>query len=155
MIANNLLLDGCEICGSNRNLDRHHIELKGMGGTSNPAILSDANLITLCRDCHRKIHDAVWSLSRSAEGIRVVDPATGEQVMRRRANPDVDVPGLLQLLNLAEASYSQLFVAIPYFTDEQLGRPTVTPAPWASGPGWYKQPSYTRPSSAASTENVP
>ena len=69
IITNDMMLDGCEICGSNRNLDRHHIQPKGMGGTRNPAILSDANLITLCRDCHRKIHDAVWSLSRSAQGF--------------------------------------------------------------------------------------
>ena len=36
------------------------------------------------------------------------------------ANTNIDVSGHLQLLNLAEASYSQLLVAIPYFTDEQL-----------------------------------
>ena len=40
--------------------------------------------------------------------------------MRRPANPDVDVPALLQLLNLAEASFAQILVAIPNFTDEQL-----------------------------------
>ena len=33
-----------------------------MGGTRNPAILSDANLITLCRYRHRKLHDAARSI---------------------------------------------------------------------------------------------
>ena len=129
MITNNLPLDGCEICGSNRSLDRHHIEPTGMGGTRNPAILGEANLITLCADCHRKIHDAVWNLSRSAVGIRVVDPATGEQVMRRLAYPDVDVPALLQRLNLAEASYPSSWSPSPILPMSSWWRPTTTPVP--------------------------
>ncbi len=40
--------------------------------------------------------------------------------MRRLYNPDLDIPSLFQLLNLAEDSLSRLNQALPYLTDEQL-----------------------------------
>ncbi len=88
----------CEICGVNRNLDRHHVIPKGMGGSKDPQVHDAANLITLCRGCHRKIHEGPWELTRSPEGIRVADRNTGEQVMRRLYNRGCDVPALFQLL---------------------------------------------------------
>ena len=91
-----------------------------MGGTRNPAILDEANLITLCRNCHRKLHEATWELFRKPEGIRVVETKTGRQIMRRLSNPGLDVPALLGLLNLAEDSLAQLLESLPYFTDDQL-----------------------------------
>ena len=110
----------CEICGATRNLDRHHVIPKRMGGTTDPAVHDEANLTTLCRACHRNIHDGRWELTRSAEGIRVVDRVSREQVMRRLYNPDLDVPSLFQLLNLADDSLSRLHQALPYLTDDQL-----------------------------------
>jgi len=80
----------------------------------------EANLITLCRSCHRKIHEGPWELIRSPEGIRVIDRKTGEQVMRRLYNQDFDVSSLFQLLNLTEESMSRLYQTLPYFTDDQL-----------------------------------
>ncbi len=110
----------CEICGTIRNLDRHHVIPKRMGGSQNPTVHDEGNLITLCRGCHRNIHEGRWELIRSQEGIRVVDKNTGELVMRRLYNPDLDIPSLFQLLNLAEDSLSRLHQALPYLTDEQL-----------------------------------
>ncbi len=110
----------CEICGSTRGLDRHHVVPRRMGGTREPAVHNEANLMTLCRSCHRNLHEGRWLLCRSPEGIRVVDSNTGEQVMRRLHDPDLDVPSLFQLLNLAEDSLSQLLQALPYLSDEQL-----------------------------------
>ena len=40
--------------------------------------------------------------------------------MRRLSDPGLDVPALLELLNLAEGTLSQLLEALPYFSDEQL-----------------------------------
>ena len=110
----------CEICATVRGLDRHHVVPRRMGGTKDPAIHDEANLMTLCRSCHRNIHEGRWKLLRSAEGIRVIDPDSGEQVMRRLHNPDLDVPSLFQLLNLADDSLSRLHQALPYLTDDQL-----------------------------------
>ena len=91
-----------------------------MGGSKDPDVQSDTNLVTLCRKCHQNIHDERWELVRSEEGIRVIDCNTGEVVMRRLTNPGLDIPSLFQLFNLTEESISQLLGALPYFNDEQL-----------------------------------
>ena len=76
--------------------------------------------MTLCRSCHGRIHQGVWELHRSEGGIRVVDRETGEQVMRRQYDPELDVPGLFQLMNQVEDSFARLREAVPYLTDDQL-----------------------------------
>lgn len=48
--ARQLLPDGCcEICGSNKNVDVHHID-------GNPQNNDLSNLQRLCRSCHIKVH---------------------------------------------------------------------------------------------------
>ena len=76
--------------------------------------------MTLCRSCHRNLHEGRWELVRSPEGIWVFDKHTGELVMRRLYNPKVDPPSLFDMLNVAEDSLSRLFEALPYLTDDQL-----------------------------------
>ena len=113
-------MTNCEICGGIRNLDRHHVIPKRMGGSKNPAVHDEGNLMTLCRSCHRNLHEGRWELVRSPEGIWVFDKHTGDQVMRRLYNPEMDAPALFQVLNLAEDSLSRLLEALPYLSDEQL-----------------------------------
>ncbi len=110
----------CQICGEVRNIDRHHIVLKGMGGSKNPMVLAEENLITLCRSCHQKIHEHIWRIEREDNSLRVFDEHTGEQVMRRQNRPDFDAPSLFQTLNMAEHSLSFLFEALQYLSDDQL-----------------------------------
>ena len=73
-----------------------------MGGSKDPVVHDESNLMTLCRSCHRNLHEARWDLIRSSDGIRVLDKHTGEQVMRRLYNPDLDTPSIFQNLNEAE-----------------------------------------------------
>ena len=110
----------CQICGGIRGLDRHHVMPRRVGGSKNPAIHSEDNLIWLCRSCHSNIHEGRWRLERSPDGLRVVDKDTGEQVMRRLHHPDFDAPSFFQVLNVAEHSLSSLFQVLPYLSDEQL-----------------------------------
>ncbi len=110
----------CEICSVLRNLDRHHVIPKGMGGSKDPVVHDESNLMTLCRSCHRNLHEGRWDLIRSPDGIRVLDKHTGEQVMRRLYNPDLDTPSIFQNLNEAEDSLAQLFKVMAYLSDEQL-----------------------------------
>ncbi len=110
----------CEICGAIHGLDQHHVTPKKMGGSRNSAVHSESNLLTLCRSCHGRFHQGVWELHRSEAGIQVVDLETGKQVMRRRYNAELDVPGLFQLLNQVEDSWARLQEALPYLTDDQL-----------------------------------
>lgn len=44
----------CEVCG-NRAVDIHHIECRGMGGTSKKEDIN--NLMALCRSCHLEYGD--------------------------------------------------------------------------------------------------
>ena len=110
----------CEICGATHGLDRHHILPKRMGGSRNPEVQDESNLITLCRTCHRNFHQGPWQLLRSQDGIKVVDQSSGEQVMRRWYDSDLDVPGLFQRMNLADDTLCQLREALPYLSDDQL-----------------------------------
>ena len=110
----------CEICGSIRGLDRHHVIPKGMGGSRDPAVHDESNLMILCRSCHKRVHQGPWELRRSQNGVQVVDRETGQQVMRRRYKSELDVPGLFQQLNQVEDSLACLQEAVPYLTDDQL-----------------------------------
>ena len=113
-------MQGCEICGTIRNMDHHHVIPKRMGGSKNPTVQDESNLMTLCRSCHRNLHEGRWDLVRSPEGIWVFDKHTGEQVMRRLHNPEVDPPSLFQILNVAEDILSRLLETLPYLSDDQL-----------------------------------
>jgi len=110
----------CEVCGAVRNLDRHHVIPRGMGGRRDPAIHDPANLMTLCRQCHQKLHRDTWTIQRSPEVLRVTDTKTGEQVMRRHYDQGLDAPAVLHLLNIAEESLSTVLESIPYLSDDQL-----------------------------------
>ncbi len=111
----------CEICGAIYNLDRHHVIPRRMGGSKDPTVHSESNLMTLCRGCHRNFHNGVWDLVRSPEGFWVLDKHTGDLVMRRLNNPDLDPSSMLQRLNSAEVALSELFDMLPYLTDDMLG----------------------------------
>ena len=53
----NIALDevvSCEVCGK-RAVDIHHIEARGMGGTSKKDDIS--NLMAVCRECHIEYGD--------------------------------------------------------------------------------------------------
>src|SRR5215211_8560707 len=91
-----------------------------MGGSKNPVIHDHANLIFLCRRCHTTLHEGSWQLIRLADGIRVIDKYTGEQVMRRRFCADLDVPKLFHLLTLVDGSLTHLVEAVPFLNDDQL-----------------------------------
>ena len=110
----------CEICGTVRNLDQHHVMPRRMGGRDDPAIHDPANLMTICRGCHQKIHLGIWTIERSPEVLRVMDTKTGDQVMRRHYDQSLDAPTVLHLLNIAEESLSTVLDSIPYLSDDQL-----------------------------------
>jgi 5-methylcytosine-specific restriction endonuclease McrA len=41
----------CQLCGSMQNLEVHHIMFRSQNGDD-----SDENLITLCAECHARVH---------------------------------------------------------------------------------------------------
>jgi 5-methylcytosine-specific restriction endonuclease McrA len=45
----------CQQCGSLRNLDVHHVRRRSALGDD-----AEANLITLCRDCHQMLHKFIF-----------------------------------------------------------------------------------------------
>jgi hypothetical protein len=119
-MKSNLGDNACAICGETRSLDRHHVVPKRMGGSSEPSVHDDGNLLMLCRRCHDKLHQERWRLERSEPGLRVFDVQSGEQVMRRLRDDALDPAALFQLLNIADASLSRLLELLPFVTDEQL-----------------------------------
>ena len=113
-------MEVCTICGTTRDLDRHHIIHRGMGGGKNPEVSADTNLTTLCRKCHKRIHEGGWKLEHSPSLVRVVDRRTGTEVMRRHRDPNFDAGRFLGTLNLMESSLVAALGGVIYLNDEQL-----------------------------------
>ena len=110
----------CEICGTPRDLDRHHIAPRGMGGSKEPKVLGEDNLITLCRTYHRNFHEGGWVLERSPRLLRVVDGRSGDETMRRHCLQGFDPAAFLDLLNHLDASLDQAVHLVRYLDDDQL-----------------------------------
>lgn len=113
-------MESCEICQKTRDLDRHHIALRGMGGSKEPKVLGEDNLITLCRTCHRSFHEGGWVLERSPHLLRVVDRRSGDEIMRRHYDHDFDPAAFLDLLNRLDDSLDQAVHLVRYLDDDQL-----------------------------------
>lgn len=101
-------------------LDRHHVQPRGMGGSKDVAVHADDNLITLCRSCHRNIHEGGWELQRSAAMIRVINRRTGQEVMRRVQSRRFDPSAFFHALNVIDVSLAEALTDIPYLDDDQL-----------------------------------
>ena len=110
----------CEICGTSRNLEVHHIHPKRMGGTKRPEIEAPSNKATLCRSCHSQITEQRWQLERTDRQLLVRDVTTGEVVLRRLFDPDFSPSQYFQELNLLEPRLEALLQGIPYLSDDQL-----------------------------------
>jgi len=110
----------CEICGASRNLEVHHIEPRGMGGSRRPEIEEASNKAVLCRSCHIEITEQRWRLERSERDLVVTAVATGEVVLRRLSDPDFDPSQYFQELNLVESQMNAIVRGVPYLTDDQL-----------------------------------
>jgi len=54
-----------------------------MGGSRDKQVHAQSNLLTLCRRCHRNVHEGGWVLTQSETELRVTDKRTGTEVMRR------------------------------------------------------------------------
>lgn len=57
----------CQCCGKkNCRLEVHHIKFKSNGGTDD-----EENLITLCEDCHKKVHDGIITLGKKPKKMNL------------------------------------------------------------------------------------
>jgi hypothetical protein len=63
----------CQICGRDvkEQLEVHHIRPLGMGGSEERDTLD--NMITLCADCHRDIHNNRLTIVKGYDDLEVVD----------------------------------------------------------------------------------
>ena len=91
-----------------------------MGGSKEPKVLGEDNLITLCRTCHRNLHEGGWVLERSPHLLRLVDRQSGDEIMRRHYDHDFDPAAFLDLLNRLDVSLDQAVHLVRYLDDEQL-----------------------------------
>src|SRR5881397_3478359 len=85
----------CAICSSRRELDRHHVVPRRMGGSRDKQVQAQSNLLTLCRRCHRNLHEGGWVLSLSEAELRVTDERTRTVVMRRLYRQGFDAGAFL------------------------------------------------------------
>ena len=91
-----------------------------MGGSKNPDVHSEANLLTLCRRCHRNVHEGGWVIERSRTELRVLDRRSGNLLMRRLYRPGFDPSEYLAMFNRMDSLIGDAIELIPYLDNEQL-----------------------------------
>jgi hypothetical protein len=91
-----------------------------MGGSRDPGVLGQSNLLTLCRRCHRNLHEGGWVVSRSESELKVTDKRTGTEVMRRLYRQGFDAGAFLAGFNRIELVLGDGIGCIAFLDDEQL-----------------------------------
>ncbi len=71
-------LDFCVACGQKEDLQQHHLFPRAMGGSD-----EECNLITLCTNCHGKIHGIKWTHNHS-ELIKLGHAKNREKIVAKR-----------------------------------------------------------------------
>src|SRR2546422_2122693 len=113
----------CSICSSPREVDRHHVTPKRMGGSRDKQVHAQSNLLTLCRRCHRNVHEGGWVLTQSETELRVTDKRTGTEVMRRLYRQGFDSGAFLAGFNQIELVLGNGIESIVFLDDEQIASP--------------------------------
>ena len=68
----------CQCCGKkNCRLEVHHVKFRSNGGTDD-----EENLITLCEDCHKGVHDGTVALSKKPKKSKALKYATHMSIIR-------------------------------------------------------------------------
>lgn len=68
----------CQCCGKkNCRLEVHHVKFRSNGGTDD-----EENLITLCEDCHKGVHDGTVVLSKKPKKSKALKYATHMSIIR-------------------------------------------------------------------------
>lgn len=111
---------GCSICSASRQIDRHHVVPTRMGGSRDDQIHAQSNLLTLCRRCHRNIHEGGWVVIRSDTELRVTDKRTGTEVMRRLCRQGFDAGAFLAGFSRVELILGDGIGSVAFLDDEQL-----------------------------------
>jgi len=91
-----------------------------MGGSRDASVHAQSNLLTLCRRCHRNLHEGGWSISLSETELRVTDARSGTEVMRRLYRQGFDASAFLSGFNEMESLLGEGIGSIAFLDDEQL-----------------------------------
>ena len=68
----------CQCCGKkNCRLEVHHVKFRSNGGTDD-----EKNLVTLCEDCHKGVHDGTIVLSKKPKKSKALKYATHMSIIR-------------------------------------------------------------------------
>jgi hypothetical protein len=74
----------CQICGADEVIEVHHIAPLGVGGSDEKDVAE--NMITLCGECHRKVHNNVYSVYAFTPGEELI---VIDQASKRIPNSDL------------------------------------------------------------------
>jgi hypothetical protein len=91
-----------------------------MGGSRDKQIQAQSNLLTLCRRCHRNVHEGGWVVSLSETELKVTDKRTGTEVMRRLYRQGFDAGAFLAGFGQIELVLGDGIGSIAFLDDEQL-----------------------------------
>jgi hypothetical protein len=91
-----------------------------MGGSRDASVHAQSNLLTLCRRCHRNLHEGGWAISLSETELRVTDARSGTEVMRRLYRQGFDAGAFLSGFSQIELVLGDGIGSIAFLDDEQL-----------------------------------
>lgn len=95
----------CQICGArNTRLEVHHIQFRSQGGSD-----SMDNLVTLCKECHGKVHSGELTFDKNVKSFK---HASHMNVMRKR---------IVELLKDEFDNVFETFGYLTKFNREKLG----------------------------------
>ena len=95
----------CQICGAkDTRLEVHHIQFRSQGGSD-----SMDNLVTLCKDCHGKVHSGELTFDKKVQSFK---HASHMNIMRKR---------LVELLKMEFGCVFETFGYLTKFNREKLG----------------------------------
>jgi len=82
---------GCEVCGDPAT-EIHHIERRGMGGTTDKTKNSIFNLMAVCRNCHEKYGDKAQYMTslKTKHFLHLIQLAVRQMGIYREVNFNED-----------------------------------------------------------------
>lgn len=91
----------CCNCGSEKNIEYHHIVPLINGGTNNLS-----NIVPICEECHNKAHDKKYLKERGGGRPNIISFEDAEPFLERYFNQEIGTKECKLLLGLSEKNKS-------------------------------------------------
>jgi len=129
----------CQVCGKSEGIEVHHIQPLGLGGSEERDVA--ANMITLCSECHGKVHTGMLHIEKYAENELAVTDGESRQLPKaeiwlyRRKDAEMleKEIDLVRTVQMVESQHAKVIAHI--WRNYQLISDAASPAQFIAGLG--------------------